>query len=136
VEAFNSHFKKTADNIHKKIKANSKPMSSTDNGEDYVACMDKAFSSPFPRIQISKTTCVAIERIIKSLKSSNTHGYDEISNNILKACKTFISTPLSCLCNRVLFEGVFPGRLKYATIIPVFKNGDRKDLSNYRPYQF
>jgi hypothetical protein len=37
------------------------------------------------------------------------------------------------LCNRVLFEGVFPDRLKYATIIPVFKKGDKQDLSNYRP---
>jgi hypothetical protein len=133
VEAFNSYFKKIAGNIHNKIKANSKPMSSTDNGEDYMACIGKAFGSPFPKIQISRTMSVEIERIIKSLKSIYTYGYDEISNNILKACKTFNSTPLSCLCNRVLFEGVFPDRLKYATIIPVFKKGDRKDLSNYRP---
>jgi hypothetical protein len=98
-----------------------------------MAYMDKAFGSPFPKIQISKTTSVEIGRIIKSLKSSYTYGYDEISSNILKACKTFISTPLSYLCNRVLFEGVFPDRLKYATIIPAFKKGDRKDPSNSRP---
>jgi hypothetical protein len=61
VEAFNSDFKKIADNIHNKIKANSEPMSSTDNGEDYMAYMDKAFGSPFPKIQISKTTSVEIE---------------------------------------------------------------------------
>jgi hypothetical protein len=30
---------------------------------------------------------------------------------ILKACKAFISVPLSYLCNRVLFEGIFPDRL-------------------------
>jgi hypothetical protein len=108
-------------------------MSSTDNGEDYMAYMDNAFGSPFPKIQISKTTSVEIERIIKSLKSSYTYGYGEISINILKACKTFISTPFSYLHNRVLFEGVIPDRLKYATIIPVFKKGDRKDLSNCRP---
>ncbi|GFG36110.1 hypothetical protein Cfor_03752, partial [Coptotermes formosanus] len=104
VEAFNSYFKTTADNICNKIKANIKPMSSTDNGEDYMAYMDKAFGSPFPKIQISKTMSVEIERIIKSLKSSYMYGYDEISNKILKACRTFISTPLSYLCNRVLFE--------------------------------
>jgi hypothetical protein len=133
VEAFNSYFKKLADNIHSKIKANSEPMSSADNGGDYMACMDKAFGSPFPKIQISKTMSVAIERIIKSLKSSYTYGYDEISGNIVKACKTFICTPLSYLCNRVLFEGVFPDTLKYATVITVFKKGDRKDISTYRP---
>jgi Notch-like protein len=131
VEAFNSYFKKVADN-HNKIKANSKHMSSTDNG-GYMAYMNKAFGSPFPKIQISKSTSVEIERIIKPLKSSCTYGYDEISNNILKSCKTFISTPLSYLCNRVLSDGVFPDRLKYATFIPVFKKGDRKDQCNYRP---
>jgi hypothetical protein len=74
-----------------------------------------------------------METVIESLKISHTHGYDEISNNILKACKTFISAPLSYLCNRVLFEGVFPDRLKYATIVPVYKRGARNTISNYRP---
>jgi hypothetical protein len=60
-------------------------------------------------------------RITGSFKSSYTQGYDEISNNILKACKNFINIPLSYLCNRMLFEGVFPERLKYAEIVPVYK---------------
>jgi hypothetical protein len=83
--------------------------------------MTKAFDSPFPKIQIMKTTSFEIERIIESLKTTHAQGYDEISNNILKSCKTFISTPLSYLCNKVLFEGVFPDRLKYATILPYTK---------------
>jgi hypothetical protein len=87
--------------------------------------MSVAFGSPFPNIQIKKTTSSEIERIIGSLKSSKTQGYDEISNNILKACKTFISVPLSYLCNRALFEGIFPERFKYATIVPVYKKGDK-----------
>jgi hypothetical protein len=62
--------------------------------------MSKAFGSPFPKIQIRKTTSIKIERIIESLKISQTHGYDEISSNILKACKTFISAPISYLCNK------------------------------------
>jgi Notch-like protein len=70
---------------------------------------------------------------IESLKTSHTQGYDEISNIILKACKAYISAPLSYLCNRVLFAGVFPDRLKYATIEPVYKKGDRNILSNYKP---
>jgi hypothetical protein len=46
--------------------------------------MAKSFDSPFPKIQIWKTTNMEIERVIESLKVSQTHGYDEISNNILK----------------------------------------------------
>jgi hypothetical protein len=30
-------------------------------------------------------------------------------------------------------SGIFPERLKYAVIKPVFKSGDRSDVSNYRP---
>jgi hypothetical protein len=87
--------------------------------------MSVAFDRPFPKMQIWKTTCIEIERIIESLKASLTHGYDEISNNILKVCNTYISTLLSYLVNRVLFEGVFPDRLKHATIVPVYKKGVR-----------
>jgi hypothetical protein len=30
-------------------------------------------------------------------------------------------------------SGIFPARLKYAVIKPIFKKGDRSDVSNYRP---
>jgi hypothetical protein len=83
--------------------------------------MSKAFVSPFPKIKIVKTMSIELENIIESLKSSHAHGYNEISNIILKACKAFISVPLNYLCNKVLFEGIFPDRLKYATIAPVYK---------------
>jgi hypothetical protein len=44
----------------------------------------------------------------------------------------FISVPLSYSCNRVSSEGVYPDRLKYAEVIPVFKKGEKCDLFNYR----
>jgi hypothetical protein len=91
-----------------------------------------AFESPVPSIKITKTPSREIERIILSLKLTQTHGYDEISNNILKICKTFISEPVSYLCNKMLFEGIFPDRLKYATIIPIYKKGDKNLVLNYR----
>jgi hypothetical protein len=94
--------------------------------------MSMAFESTFPNIQIKKTTSSEIERIIGSLKSSKTQGYDEISNNILKACKIYISVPLSYLCNLTLFKRIYPERLKYATIVPVYKNGDNNIVTNYR----
>lgn len=35
--------------------------------------------------------------------------------------------------NQSLSMGIFPNRLKYATIIPIFKSGNRHEIKNYRP---
>jgi hypothetical protein len=68
-----------------------------------------------------------------SLKSSNSFGYDEIPTKILKSCSSYISIPLNYICNRIFTTGVFPDRLKYAIIRPIFKKGNKKDICNYRP---
>jgi hypothetical protein len=128
-ETFNKYFSGIADNIHKHIKENDV----NDKATNYMTYMSDAFESPLPSIKITKTTSREIENIIWSLKSSKTHGYDEISNNILKACKSVISKPISYLCNKAIHEGIFPDRLKYATIVPVHKKGDKNSKSNYRP---
>jgi hypothetical protein len=57
-----------------------------------------------------------IDKIIKSLKTKNTAGYDEISNRILKLRAPLIISPLTCICNAVLSTGVFPDKLKYAIV--------------------
>jgi exonuclease III len=131
VEAFNKYFSEVADKIHKKIKGNDDQKSTNHN--EYMGFMTEAFRNPFKNLTFTKTTNKEIEKIIGSLKSSFSQGYDEISNNILKACKNYISVPLSYLCNIMLFEGVYPERLKYAIILPVHKKGDRNMVTNYRP---
>jgi len=67
-----------------------------------------------------------------SFKSSNSCGYDEVPTKLLKLCSHFINSPLNDICSRTLSTGVFPDRLKYAIIRPLFKKGN-KIMSNYRP---
>jgi len=67
------------------------------------------------------------------LKSKKLHGYDEISVNVLKFSSPYISSSLRYICNKIFSSGIFPERLKYAVIKPIFKSGDRSDVSNYRP---
>ena len=77
VEAFNNYFNRIANSIHNQIKINGtniKIISLTDYAGNYMTYMSKAFGSPFPKIQIRKTTSIKIERIIESLKISHTHG--------------------------------------------------------------
>jgi Notch-like protein len=59
--------------------------------------------------------------------------YVEISTKILKINCSFISSPINYIRNKILFCGVFPDRLKYAVIKTLHKNGDRCEVSNYRP---
>jgi F0F1-type ATP synthase alpha subunit len=42
-------------------------------------------------------------------------------------------SPLTYICNKSSCAGIFPTRLKYSQINPIFKKGCKTDLSNYRP---
>ena len=44
-----------------------------------------------------------------------------------------ISKPLCHIFNLSLSTGIFPDKLKIARVTPVFKSGDKCELSNYRP---
>jgi hypothetical protein len=45
----------------------------------------------------------------------------------------FIISPLTHICNKSLSQGVFPNRLKFSIVKPIFKNGDKLITSSYRP---
>jgi hypothetical protein len=87
----------------------------------------------YPSMQFKRTTAKEIEKIIKSLKTTNAQGYDEISAKVLKWRAPFISSPLAYICNRSLETGIIPARLKYSTVIPMYKTGERLNINNYRP---
>jgi len=101
--------------------------------DSHTLFMEQAFTNPYPSRKWKCTRTVDIEWIIKSLKTKNSYGYDEISTKILKIICHFINSPINYICNKMLFWGVFLDILKYATIKPVHKNEDRCELSNYRP---
>jgi hypothetical protein len=74
-----------------------------------------------------------IKDIIKSLKSKNSYDCDGISTKIPKLSMSLIVLPLIYICNRSLSTGIFPSRLKYSQIHPIYKKGERSEISNYRP---
>jgi len=93
----------------------------------------KVFIRPFPHIKLTPVTTKEISEIIKSLKWKNSHGYDKIPVRILKISLPFIISPLTYICNKSLCTGIFPTRLKYSQINPIFKKSSKTDISNYRP---
>jgi hypothetical protein len=74
-----------------------------------------------------------VEKIIKSLKNKHSSGYDEISNRIIKSSLPCIISPITYICNAILNTGIFPDRLKFAIVKPLFKKGKSSNISNYRP---
>ena len=92
-----------------------------------------SFHRPFPKMSWLYASTYEIEKMIKSIRSKNTAGYDEISTRILKLCAPYIISPLTYICNAILNTGMFPDRLKYAIFKPIFKKGYDRDITNYRP---
>jgi len=64
--------------------------------------------------------------------TKNSQGCDEIWIKVLKWCAPFISSPQTYISNKFLELGSFPSRLKYSTVIQIFKTGDRLNMSNFR----
>jgi len=42
----------------------------------------------------------------------------------------FISSPLTHICNKSLYSGIFADRLKYAVVKPLFNKGDKSKISS------
>ena len=79
------------------------------------------------------SSILEITKIITNLKQSNSVGWDNIPTTILKPNINFLAPILSNLITKSLAMELFPKSLKRAKILPIFKNKDKLDTTNYRP---
>lgn len=84
-------------------------------------------------LNIVKITGDEIRNIIASLNVNNSSGNELISSKSIKYLQNELIHPLTFLINLSISKGIFPACLKIATIIPIYKNGPKNDISNYRP---
>lgn len=70
---------------------------------------------------------------IDKLDSNKATGSDGIPCRVIKELKNLLVDPLTLLINKIIMEGNYPDSLKFATIKPLHKKGDKNDISNYRP---
>ncbi|PNF20445.1 hypothetical protein B7P43_G08125 [Cryptotermes secundus] len=129
-DSFNKYFLSVAESITINTPNNNNIIDICNKSNKYLTDI---FINTFPLINYSYATTNEIGKIIDKLKTTNSYGYDEIPIKILKSCKHFITSPLTYIINRSLVTGIFPDRLKFSEIKPIYKNGDKNLISNYRP---
>ena len=74
-----------------------------------------------------------VRKVIKKLKNKRSHGFDNISAELIKLAGESIIQPLTWIVNTSIVTGVFPKNWKKAKVTPLFKKGDRTLAKNYRP---
>ena len=73
-----------------------------------------------------------VRQTVLSIKNTAA-GYDQFSATVGKQCIDSYIIPLTCIINMSFNSGVCPDLLKVARVIPIYKSGDKKLVTNYRP---
>ena len=71
--------------------------------------------------------------IVNSLNASSACGPHSIPTNLLRLGSHLLAAPISLIINQSFTQGIFPDVLKIAKVVPIYKSGDAKYCSNYRP---
>ena len=118
-ETFNSYFNSVANSLLNNLTpSNIDPLS-------YVTRNERSlFLRPVYTNEISN--------IILNLESKK-GSHNSCPDHLLKRIHYFIAPILCKLVNLSFQIGKFPECLKHATIVPIYKSGNRNTVSNYRP---
>ena len=69
----------------------------------------------------------------RKIRADFTAGPDSVPGFFIKDCISLMGPPLVHIFNLILQSCTYPNIWKISRIVPVFKKGNRSDLSNYRP---
>ena len=70
---------------------------------------------------------------ICNLSNNKSPGLDGFQAKLLKLLAPTICKSLAYICNLSLLTSTFPSDWKQAKVTPIFKDGDKSDVGNYRP---
>ena len=122
--AFNDHFSSIGPKL-----ANDIPLSNNNDHCDhreYVKGINNSF-------EFRPTDTGQVLKLLNKLNKSKRAGLDKLSSRLIRECTDLISPHISIIFNCCLTTGTFPDDWKLAKVTPIFKQGDRSDMNNYRP---
>ena len=85
------------------------------------------------RFEFRPTDSGQVLKLLNKLNKSKGAGLDNLSSRLIRECADLISPYISTIFNCCLTTGIFPDDWKLAKVTPIFKQGDRSDMNNYRP---
>ena len=118
---FNNHFATIGPKLASNIDS-----SNSDDYQRYLTGTDERF-------QLRPTSTNKVLSLLKHLNKSKAAGLDKISARLIRECADLICIPIRDIFNQSISQGIFPDDRKCAKVTPIFKQGDRDDLNNYRP---
>ena len=92
-----------------------------------------AFDPPLNTLNNIVITETGVEDVLKLLNTSKASGPDLIAPILLKEGSEILSIHLTKVFNLSLSSSYYPTIWKQANVVPVFKKGDKTNVSNYRP---
>ena len=78
---------------------------------------------------VAPVTETEVKQVIKGLKNSSSVGFDETPTFLVKQCLCHFIKPLVHIYNVFFQTGTFPDMMKKAKIKPLFKKGNRQDIT-------
>jgi len=117
--AFNDHYGKVAQNLLKDMKKGNNPLSA-------LEYFEKSF-------YFKPTDKYEIFNIINNLDSKKAIDIYNFPISIIKQVSDLISPALSHIINSSIQKAIFPNELKLSKVVPLFKKGNKDEISNYRP---
>ncbi len=91
-----------------------------------IPSVDSPRAPTMPDIHI---TTQGVQKFLENLNPSKAAGPDQIPARILKICAEELAPALQQLFQQSLTEGVVPEDWRTANVAPIFKKGDRSQLS-------
>ena len=76
---------------------------------------------------------IEVEKIVVSSKNNTSTGPDNTSAKLIKLSVVAIVPTFTKFMNRCIQEGYFPSCLKFARVMPLYKDGSANVFENYRP---
>ena len=92
---------------------------------NYPQIKESMFLKPVDRNEIVS--------VIKSLKENSSPGHDQITSKLIKKFHINILTPLVHIINLIFQSGEIPEQFKISIVSPIYKNGNKNHITNYRP---